>query len=155
MTTEVVTLDLDTTIYDTSPRAHLIDRVNGTDWLNYAMHCHLDLPGPALPLAQLLTKIQFPFAIVSGRHQAARNITLERLHADGVHPWKLEMSDSRQVMGHAEWKALKLLELQEQNNWTVLFHVEDVTEVAIECEKVGIPTMLVHNVKAGILGLVG
>lgn len=147
---EVVSFDLDSTTYNTRHRHYLIDRVNGTDWDYYSMQSIDDTPGPAWHLARLLTKFGIPFIIVSGRSECAREVTLAKLEEDEIRPLHVFMCDERHnTMDHGAWKALRIKEVQDEYNLKVLFHVEDITAVAIACEALGVPTMLVHDIESG------
>lgn len=149
MTTKIISLDLDSTIASTRHRWHLIDRVNGTDWDAYSAECVNDEAGPALALAQHLSLMEVPFIVVSGRSESARELTLAWLHSRGVHPWAVFLCDDRHdTMSHHEWKALRLKEIADENNWEIVLHVDDITGVAVATEAIGIPTMLVHDIEA-------
>ena len=124
----------------------MIDRVNGTDWDAYSMECVNDLPGPALPLFQLFSEYEIPFIIASGRSECAREVTIEWLHKHNVYPWAIYLSDSRHdYMPHGEWKAIKLMEIQEELGVKIRLHVEDHSSVAEALALIGIPCMLVHD----------
>lgn len=157
--TEVVALDLDSSVACTRGRWHMIDRAkdNGPDfWLRYSMECINDTAGPAMPLAQFLSRNEIPFIIVSGRSEGAREVTMEWLHKHGVFPWAVFLCDDRHnTMSHHEWKALRLKEIAEENNWTIAFMVDDITQVAVESEKLGIPTILVHDIAANFADHLG
>lgn len=153
---EVVSVDLDSTIYDTHHRHHLIDRVRGTDWNAYSAAHINDTPGPAWELVRLFTRMDVPFIIVSGRSESARESTVAKLLADGIEPLYVFLEDERHGgMDHGAWKALRLKEIQDEYNLKVSFHIDDIAAVGVACEAVGIPTMLVYDVKSGFAGFLG
>lgn len=143
----VVSFDLDSTLCSTLHRQWMIDRENGTDWTAYSMACENDDPGPALLLAQYLTKLNVPIVICSARDEAARELTLKWLHRHEVYPWLVVLDDgTHDGYSHGTWKAKKLLEIQETMGRKIAFHVDDWADVAVQTEAVGIPTMLVHEI---------
>jgi len=125
----------------------MIDRDNGTDWDAYSMACADDTPGPALPLAQIFSKLEIPFIILSGRSECARLLTQGWLNSNGVHPWAIYLGDERHAtMEHAEWKAMKAREIQRDLGVKISLHIEDHSSVALAMADIGIKTMLVHDV---------
>lgn len=151
---QIVGFDLDSTMCDTEHRHGMIKRNDpNMDWGKYSLACVNDSPGPALPLAQMLSSIEFPFIVLSARSEIARPQTLEWLSAHDVKPWHVYLEDERHhhmaagsATGHAEWKALRLKEIQDELNVEFLFYVEDHSTVAVELSKIGIPCILVHGV---------
>lgn len=154
---DVVSLDFDSTIACTRGRWHMIDRENGTDWDAYSLACVNDTPGPALPLAQMLTKFEIPFIIVSARSEIAREVSYDWLYSYGIHPWALFMCDADNPHdgNHGEWKAKRIKAIQDNNNWNILYHVDDIKDVAEHLEPLGIPTILVHDLETPILDHLG
>lgn len=161
MTTKMVGFDLDTTIYDTTPRRYMFDLDEPHTpefWKRYSAEHINDNPGPAWPIAQHFSEIGVPFFILSGRHDSARKTTLQQLHDDGIHPWALFLCDDRyNNMAHGKWKAMRLDEIRSENNWEILYYFEDIAEVARENALLVPPidTVLVHHVDSGFDGLVG
>lgn len=154
---EVVSSDWDSTIADTLHRQSMIDRSahNGPDfWLRYSMASKDDTPGPAFHLAKFMTDAGIPWIIVSGRSEGARDISMDWLHRHGLKPLEVFLCDDRHdYMSHGEWKAMRLQEIQEKYGYKILFHVDDYDDVAVETEKIGIPTILVHGVGQGAMAL--
>lgn len=125
----------------------MINREGDTDWEAYSMACADDGPGPAFPLAQMLSEHETPFIIVSARSECARYLTLEWLRKRQIYPWAVFLCDERHdgSISHGQWKALKLQEIQDQFGWEILYHVDDATEVSKEVRAIGIPVMLVRG----------
>lgn len=150
MATDVVSFDLDSTLCLTDHRRHMLakgdDYAIKTDWVAYGMACHADADGPALPIAQHLSKMRLPLIIVSGRCHEAHALTKTWLNKRGVFPWGIFLVDWRHnEMSHGEWKAMRLAEIQHKHNWNIVYHYDDLSVVADATAKIGIPTILVHE----------
>ena len=145
----LVSFDLDSTIFDTTHRQHMIAGRRdwpASKWVAYSMACKDDGPGPAMPFAQYLTAIGAPFVVASARDELARDLTRETLAANAIRPWGIFLREtiSHEGLAHGEWKAQCLLHIERLYNRKISLHVDDWSAVAEETAKVGIPTMLVH-----------
>lgn len=142
----MVSFDLDSTLCDTTPRRHLIETCSTLDcWEQYSLACIDDLDGPALPMAQYLSVLRLPFVVVSARDEVARPQTLAWLHGRGVFPWAVLLNDgSHDGYSHGEWKARRLLDAERVLGRKITVHFDDWSGVAVESEKIGIRTCLVH-----------
>lgn len=155
MSTNIISFDFDSTISNSEHRHHMIDREkdNGPDfWNRYSLEAIHDSAGPALPLAQYLSIKREPFIIVTGRSEIAREVSMLWLHDRDIYPWAMFMCDDRHnYMPHGEWKATRLAEIQEDHDWNIVLHIDDISDVAIAIEehpKLNFPTMLVHTIGA-------
>lgn len=157
---KVVSFDFDSTLSNSTGRQHLIDRSEGHPgpdfWNTYSMLSADDTDGPALPLAQYFTATNTPWIVVSGRSECARDISREWLRHRKCNPWGLYLCDERHdTMDHGAWKAMRLLEIQEQLKCEIVLHIDDITAVAVHTEKVGIPTLLVHRIDSEFIDKLG
>lgn len=149
---KVVSMDFDSTISNSVHRWHMIDRTiaNGPDfWLEYSLESYGDSEGPAFATAKYLTDMELPWIIVSGRSEGAREVSWKWLRERGLRPWGLYLCDERHdYMGHGEWKALRLKEIQDELDCDIVLHYDDISDVAEHTERIGIPTVLVHPIGA-------
>lgn len=143
--TEIVTVDLDSTLCDTEHRHHLIDRENGTDWVAYALAC----PDDSLvePIARLVTILEPRFQIhyVSGRAGEAYQQTADWIHSHGL-PLDGLWLDSNDFNGtHAEYKLHRIRDVEKTTGKKVILHIDDWAEVAAFLGQHDIPTVCVRT----------
>ncbi len=156
---KVVSTDFDSTLSDSRHRQGMIDRsveLPTSFWDKYSMEARWDDNGPAYAVARAMTDMDIPWIIVSGRSECARQVSWEWLRERDLRPWGLFLCDDRhEYMSHGEWKATRLLEIQKQLDCEIVLHYDDVSDVKVEAEKVGIPTVLVHDVDSPIKDVLG
>lgn len=144
-----ITVDLDSTLYDTMHRHHMIDRVNGTDWVAYGAACMADTVIEGVRnLIYACQEADIEVFFVTGRVEATREQTEKKLAADEITHNGLIMDetyDHSVVYGsHAAYKVHQVTKLREKHLGTHLFHMDDYAEVAVELAKLGIPCICVR-----------
>lgn len=148
----IITVDLDSTLADTTHRHGLIDRVNGTDWHAYSRECINDLPieGMAV-LIRTLVAAGVEVHALSGRKHSAYNQTMLWLDKHDIpitYVWLDETDEGDYVPGvrtHMDYKLERVLEVQEKTGKKVILHIDDWASVAKTFEKNGIPCICVRT----------
>lgn len=150
----IITVDLDSTLYDTTHRHHLIDRENGTDWHAYSAACVDDtvIEGTrqlVFMAASAGTHVHY----VTGRTESAREVTMTKLKSDGLPIsneclWMDDTETADHIMefgSHARYKVHRIFDVIRETKATHLFHIDDYAEVAIECTKAGLACICVRT----------
>ena len=144
----VVTVDLDSTLCDTSHRHHMLppkDQRDGFDWREYSAACTDDAPvAGVIRLVQLLADF-YGIIVVSARRDEARVPTTEWLNKHlGVEPFRVVLDDlplEREFV-HSQYKAVRIKELQKEG-FQVLLHIDDWQEVEQPLAELGVPSLIV------------
>ena len=139
------TFDLDSTLCDTRHRHHLINPDGkSTDWVAYSMACTNDEPvWPVIWMARALSA-SHNIAIVSGRDEAARDLTFEWLTRFDV-PCDLLLLDNhaRDGLPHEVYKEARIREATAYFDTFHIAHVDDWPPVALHLQRVGIQCIAV------------
>lgn len=147
----LVTVDLDSTLADTTHRHHLIDRVNGTDWIKYAAACVDDAPILAtVALIKLLAACGVKIVYVTGRDESSRGLTLEwfdkcDLPCDGLY---MDDESGGATYRHSVYKLKRVQEVISSPEWENekhWFHIDDWPDVKVALEDAGIPCLCVRT----------
>jgi hypothetical protein len=148
--TGFITVDLDSTLFDTRHRAHLIDRVNGTDWVAYSMACVDDEPIVAtVALIDAMSCLGVDVVYVTGRDEASRDVTLKSLtkHNLPVHGLFMDNESNGATYNHADYKLRRVQGVLSDPEWKFqkhFFHVDDWPDVKVKLEEAGIPCLCVR-----------
>lgn len=151
MTTGIVTIDLDSTLADTTHRAGMIDRVvrENTDWLAYSMACANDSVIEATVRLVHLLAASFEIHCVTGRDGRSRGLTMTWLRQQGLPVDALWMDEDGATGGlresQAAFKLRKLREIQERTGKQVLLHVDDWADIKVLLEANGFPCICVRT----------
>lgn len=149
--TELVTIDLDSTIADTGHRHHLIDRENGTDWDAYSAECVNDLPMEGMiTLVKILVSHGVEVHALSGRKHSALAMTVAWFQQHDIPVtqfWLDESGEGDYVNGrtHKDYKLERALEVQKITGKKIRLHFDDHPTVADTFSKAGIPTVCVST----------
>lgn len=148
--TNVIIFDLDSTLADTTHRAHHMPTPeNGRTWWDYAELCHLDDPIPgALWLAKVLGSTHHT-TILTLRPDVARHQTMDWLDFHYVDYHELIMLPrhvyDRSNGSHAylmDWKARQVKAIQQKGAHVVLA-VDDSLHAERTYASVGVPCLTV------------
>lgn len=149
---KVVTVDLDSTLCDTEHRHHMIDRVNGTDWDAYSKACVGDgLVVATEAFVRILANAGYQIHYVTGRTVAAMPETRawldkHQMPCDGLWMDDTPEGDHFAVYGgHAQYKAVRVLDVAEAVGVPVSLHIDDWADVKLALEEVGVPTLCVRT----------
>lgn len=134
--TDIVLVDLDSTLADTRQRRHLCPTVDDTKtWTDYALGCADDEPiEGVVALIQTLHSKGIGAVIVSHRDPAAAALT--RSWLDGH---KIPYLDV--CLGVNKVGALRYLR---ENGWNVLFAIDDDPDICATYERAGLPVVCVN-----------
>lgn len=132
--------DLDDTLADTSPRAHLHPRLvdDGPGWIPYSMACESDLP--IFATIEMLNHSPFEVWIVTGRTELAREFTEKWLEEQDVDYDDMIMRADGDHRKNVEIK-LASLEYFESINRQVVLWVDDYDAVCEAMELRGVSSM--------------
>lgn len=164
------TIDLDSTMYDTSHRAHMISqdpdpevRNRETDWDAHALACVDDtLVVPAAVLAHSFRRIpNAQVHFVSGRSEAAFTATLERMREDGIDvvapclhmaPSRAQNPDFWNRVTQSEYKIQRIQDVVEHvqdlypdRDVVHVLHVDDHSQISADLNDAGICTLSVRT----------
>lgn len=130
----MISVDLDSTLADTRHRKGIIEqfkeRGEEVDWTVYAKACAEDEP-TAFCQFMLLIQDVVPWVVVSGRSEGSREATEGWLERMGLTPEAVYLeddTDSHTTMGHAAWKAARVLEIKRAHP-SIQIHVDDWAQV--------------------------
>jgi len=144
---QTVFVDLDSTLADTRQRWHLIDRENGTDWVEYAMACAGDVP---IHGTVTLVRMLFPqnrIIILSGRADEAASLTREWLSRFAV-PYDVLILRGKEdfYVPNGEWKRDRIREWQNEHpEHFISLLIDDWPETKEVIEKeLDIPVLMVN-----------
>lgn len=143
-----VVFDLDSTLADTSPRHHLIDREDkeNTDWEAYSLAAADDLPfeGTCI-LLRLLYHRGVHIVILTARSGIARDLTIEWLRKHDIPFDELVMRGDGEPGTPADFKIRELRRLDARGVGAgVALVIEDWPDVKAELEEAGYPVLLVN-----------
>ena len=80
-----VIFDIDDTLSDTTHRRHFVERVKGNDWTSFFLSCGKDSEKEEIVrLARKLAANGLGIAIMSGRRQSVRDISVDWLEKAGI-----------------------------------------------------------------------
>lgn len=148
---KIFTVDLDSTLADTTPRRHLVAEDRSlTDWHEYGKACHLDVPHKGVAAVVRLLAENYEWAVVSGRTEQSREQTQQWLaawcdEADVNAPLFVHLDDSDGSWDehHGDYKARRIKALQAQG-FEVVAHFDDWPEVREIVEReCGVPVLCV------------
>jgi hypothetical protein len=144
-TTPVVLADLDSTLSNTTKRAHLA-RPGATEsdaWIEYSRACITDEPiaGPVAAIRALSQ--HYPLFIVSGRNVEAYGETVTWLRRHDIHPEGLRLRASGDIQDNADYKVDFIEQLRRQG-FEPFVMFEDQPSVADKVEAAGVPVVRVN-----------
>ncbi len=150
--THLITFDLDSTLADTGQRHHLIDRENGTDWVQYSMACADDALVEGVAAAvRLFDRIPgVECHGLSARMSEATETTWEWLREHDVPLKALHLDKGKPIeytkaMTHADYKLRRLREVEKETGMKVILHIDDYASVGDLFTRSGIPTICVRT----------
>ena len=149
--------DLDDTLADTSPRAHLNPRLqdNGDGWIPYSMACADDLPiAPTIALTTIALIEGFQPWIITGRTELAESLTRRWLRKHEVRYSTLLMRAEGDHRGNVELK-MDYLEMAEKIGYECQLWVDDYPKVIDAVSARGIPTLLYKGQSSSQQGQAG
>jgi hypothetical protein len=157
--TKVVTFDLDSTLASTYHRQHMI-KPKGTDWEAYSLASAADTPIEGTVVLLRMLGATYPVHIITGRSDAAFDMTRYWLIQHGIPVDGLWMRPAGDRTPNGKYKIARILHLRESGQEPVL-HVEDYPEAGDEIRAAtGVPVLLVNpnypkdaphqNVMAGV-----
>lgn len=144
-TTKAITVDLDSTLCDTSARHHLIKDDGTTDWAAYSLACSTDRPVEGvIAVMKAYKKLGYHIIIVSMRSGQSLGLTTAWLKANGIEFDGLVLNSDDGQLHHGEYKVEKLRRLIDRG-FDIDLHLDDWLEAAdyIE-EKLHIPVLRVN-----------
>jgi hypothetical protein len=142
---EVVGWDLDSTVFDTFHRQHMIPEIKAgrRTWEDYSAACTGDTPVPGVIETMNLMRGVVHIGI-SGRSQSALDLTWEVIHRCGIPLSGLTLREDGSSQPNAEFKVEKIRELESKGHRFHLF-VEDWPPVAEYIRKNTLVPVLVLN----------
>jgi hypothetical protein len=146
----LVTCDLDSTLCDTGHRQHTLSPEKGVnDYKAYSMLCADDEPIEAMRriLYGMSFHPGFELWYVSGRDEAARELTTKWLEGNSPVRWAGLLLDDQQFQteGHDKYKLRRIKEVQRLTGQRVDLHIDDWAAVAVLLEANGIPCLCVRT----------
>lgn len=158
--TRIITVDLDSTLYDTTHRHNDLEQglITG-DWVAYSKLCVSDsvVEGVAA-MVHMAHAAGVGVHYVTGRsveaeYETRKRLMLDKLPIDGL--WMDETPGSNHVGiygSHAAYKVDRILGVIARLRAEHLFHVDDYSEVSVGLAKAGLACITVrapHEVLAG------
>lgn len=145
----IITVDLDSTLADTTHRAHMLLEDGTNDWDAYSQACSGDavLAGVAT-LVRILSSLGAEVYALSGRKVSANSHTIEWLQRHEIPISRVYLDDSDcgdydNPFDHATYKLSKLREIECSMGADVVLHIDDWPLVHKVFEESGIPTICV------------
>jgi uncharacterized HAD superfamily protein len=146
---QIVTVDIDSTLADTRHRVGLIDTNDreATDWLAYAKACADDEPTDVIALLRLLD-LNYGIVLVTSRPAGARSETETWLALQAVPYDALVMNESvmdttGRYMDATEHKVAALRDLN--TRFEIVLHIDDWWQTAEAVkDQLGIPVVVVR-----------
>lgn len=144
-TTPVVIADLDSTLSNTTKRAHLAapGSAEHADWVEYSRACVHDEPlaGPVAAIRAL--SLHYPLFIVSGRNVEAYTETVTWLRRHDIHPEGLRLRAAGDIQDNGDYKVAFIEDLRRQG-FDPIVMFEDQPHVADRVEAAGVPVVRVN-----------
>ena len=141
----VVVVDLDSTLFDTSPRHHLVPTENrhaNESWHPYSQ-AHVDdvlIEGMAT-LVRLLQD-QVRIYVLSGRMDIAYDTTRQQLTEHGIFADRLRLRADNELGSVAEWKIGVLREWMAEDDTKIALMLDDFPDLCAQVTaELGIPTV--------------
>jgi hypothetical protein len=149
--TDIVTVDLDSTLCDTGHRQAMIKPGEPTDWNAYSLACSEDVLVEATRVLVRMLAYTHDIHYLTGRSEVARGVTLDWLinHELPIHGlWMDDTTDAQHVElygGHAQYKVARVGDIEKATGKKVALHVDDWSSVKVEMERNGIPCLCVRT----------
>jgi hypothetical protein len=148
--TSFITVDLDSTLADTTHRHHMIDRVNGTDWVAYSKACVDDKVIMATEsLVWGFARLGVQIHYLTGRVEEARPETETWLKKNGLPNdglWMDDQPDRHGSKSHSKYKRDRIIDvIVSLYPLEHLFHIDDWPDVKVALEEADIPCLCVRT----------